>query len=49
MTERTHTAHVAEQFGGGGHQNASGCTLDGPLERALAEVTARLHLACSQA
>ncbi len=25
---------VAEQFGGGGHENASGCNLDGPLEAA---------------
>ena len=24
-------AAVAERFGGGGHENASGCTLDGPL------------------
>jgi len=40
-------AAVAESFGGGGHINASGCSLDGPLsvatERVLAQV--RLHLA----
>jgi phosphoesterase RecJ-like protein len=24
-------ARIAERFGGGGHQHASGCTLDGPL------------------
>jgi phosphoesterase RecJ-like protein len=27
-------AHIAERFGGGGHQHASGCTLDGPLPEA---------------
>ena len=27
-------AHIAERFGGGGHQNASGCTIDGPLDAA---------------
>jgi phosphoesterase RecJ-like protein len=40
-------AEVAENFGGGGHHNASGCSLDGPLsvatERVLAQV--RLQLA----
>jgi len=37
---------VAENFGGGGHVNASGCSLDGPLsvatERVLAQVRLRL-------
>ena len=28
---RVNVAIIAEQFGGGGHENASGCTLDGPL------------------
>ena len=40
--------HVAEQFGGGGHENASGCTLDGPIEaatdRILDAVRHHLHL-----
>lgn len=40
--------HVAEQFGGGGHENASGCTLDGPIEaatnRILDAVREHLHL-----
>jgi len=27
-------AHIAEQFGGGGHEHASGCTLEGPLHAA---------------
>jgi phosphoesterase RecJ-like protein len=39
-------AAVAENFGGGGHHNASGCSLDGPLsvatERVLAQVRLRL-------
>ncbi|MES2219696.1 MAG: bifunctional oligoribonuclease/PAP phosphatase NrnA [Acidobacteriota bacterium] len=29
---------VAEQFGGGGHENASGCNLDGPLEAATKRI-----------
>jgi phosphoesterase RecJ-like protein len=37
---------VAEHLGGGGHRNASGCTLDGPLneaiERILTQIRARL-------
>jgi bifunctional oligoribonuclease and PAP phosphatase NrnA len=28
---RVNVASIAERFGGGGHENASGCTLDGPL------------------
>jgi phosphoesterase RecJ-like protein len=28
-------AEIAAQFGGGGHREASGCTLEGPLERAV--------------
>jgi phosphoesterase RecJ-like protein len=31
---RVNVASIAERFGGGGHENASGCTLDGPLPRA---------------
>ena len=31
-------ARVAETFGGGGHANASGCTLAGPLVRATREI-----------
>jgi phosphoesterase RecJ-like protein len=36
---------VAERFGGGGHRNASGCTLPGPLEAARARVVTELHAA----
>lgn len=35
---RVNVAALAEQLGGGGHENAAGCTLDGPLERALEEI-----------
>jgi phosphoesterase RecJ-like protein len=41
-------AKIAEGFGGGGHRNASGCSLDGPLpvatERVLGQVRQRLAL-----
>lgn len=44
-------ARVAEGFAGGGHVNASGCTLSGPLSGATDQVLAalRLELARSQA
>ena len=42
-------ATVAEAFGGGGHRNASGCTLEGPLDRALAQMTTCLRFACAEA
>jgi phosphoesterase RecJ-like protein len=29
--------------GGGGHENAAGCTLEGPLPRALDEILAELR------
>lgn len=32
---KVHVAEIAERFGGGGHENASGCTLDGPLYSAM--------------
>jgi phosphoesterase RecJ-like protein len=35
--------HVAEQFGGGGHENASGCTLDGPIEDATERILYAVH------
>jgi bifunctional oligoribonuclease and PAP phosphatase NrnA len=31
-------ARIAERFGGGGHQHASGCTLDGPLPDATESI-----------
>jgi phosphoesterase RecJ-like protein len=39
-------AEVAERFGGGGHRNASGCTIDGPLAEAVPILVNELHLAC---
>jgi phosphoesterase RecJ-like protein len=36
---------VAERFGGGGHRNASGCTLAGPLGSARARIVDELHAA----
>ncbi len=36
-------AAVAEQFGGGGHQCASGCAVNGPLSAATAQVLAQLR------
>jgi bifunctional oligoribonuclease and PAP phosphatase NrnA len=34
---------AAEQFGGGGHENASGCTLDGPIETATSRILDAVH------
>lgn len=36
-------AAIAERLGGGGHESASGCTLDGPLGHALDEILAELR------
>ncbi len=36
-------AAIAKQLGGGGHMNAAGCTLDGPLARACDEILAKLR------
>ena len=36
-------AQVAEEFGGGGHSHASGCTLDGPLPVATDRILAALR------
>jgi nanoRNase/pAp phosphatase (c-di-AMP/oligoRNAs hydrolase) len=33
---------VAKGFGGGGHKNASGCTVEGPYEDARRVLVARL-------
>jgi bifunctional oligoribonuclease and PAP phosphatase NrnA len=40
---RINVAAIAESLGGGGHENAAGCTLDGPLEHALDEILTRLR------
>lgn len=36
-------AAVAESFGGGGHENASGCTLPGPMPAATEAILARMR------
>jgi len=41
---KANVARVAEFFGGGGHDNASGCTLDGPLEQVLERTLDRLRI-----
>jgi phosphoesterase RecJ-like protein len=40
---RVNVAAIAERLGGGGHENAAGCTLDGPLSRALDEILGQLR------
>jgi bifunctional oligoribonuclease and PAP phosphatase NrnA len=41
-------AAIAQQLGGGGHENAAGCTLDGPLNRALDQALAQLRGAMAE-
>ena len=36
---------IAHQFGGGGHENAAGCTLSGPLASAKATLLAAVRQA----
>jgi phosphoesterase RecJ-like protein len=36
-------AEIAGRMGGGGHENAAGCTLEGPLERATEEILVELR------
>ena len=40
-------ARIAETLGGGGHRNASGCTLNGPLAHALDQILPLLQSACT--
>jgi bifunctional oligoribonuclease and PAP phosphatase NrnA len=42
---RVNVAAIAERLGGGGHENAAGCTLDGPLVRAKEQIVAELKTA----
>jgi bifunctional oligoribonuclease and PAP phosphatase NrnA len=42
-------ADIAEKLGGGGHENAAGCTLAGPLERARDEILTELQRAVAEA
>jgi phosphoesterase RecJ-like protein len=41
-------ASIAQRLGGGGHENAAGVTLDGPLPRALDEILAALRPAIAE-
>jgi len=36
-------AAIAESLGGGGHENAAGCTIDGPLQSALKVILGKLR------
>jgi phosphoesterase RecJ-like protein len=40
---RLDVARVAESFGGGGHECASGCSLDGPIDEAVRQVLSQLR------
>jgi phosphoesterase RecJ-like protein len=40
---KVNVAAIAERLGGGGHGTAAGCTLDGPLARALEEILTELR------
>ena len=40
---KVNVAAVAERLGGGGHENAAGCTREGPLQRALDEILLELR------
>lgn len=53
VTMRCHppynVAEVARQFGGGGHAQAAGCSIDGPLDEAAARLVAACHDAIRRA
>jgi len=40
---RVNVSKIAAELGGGGHENASGVTLEGPISRALDEILAELR------
>jgi bifunctional oligoribonuclease and PAP phosphatase NrnA len=40
---RVNVATIAERFGGGGHENASGCTLEGPMTVATEQILKHLR------
>lgn len=46
---KVNVAAIAEGLGGGGHENASGCTVDGPLGCALDQMLAELRQALAAA
>ena len=46
---KVNVARITERLGGGGHGNASGCTVNGPLGRALEEILNELRPAVAEA
>jgi bifunctional oligoribonuclease and PAP phosphatase NrnA len=40
---QVNVAAIAEKLGGGGHESAAGCTVEGPMARALDEILAALR------
>ncbi|HUA97610.1 MAG TPA: DHH family phosphoesterase [Terracidiphilus sp.] len=42
---KVNVASIAERLGGGGHEGAAGCTLDGPISRALDKILPELRRA----
>jgi phosphoesterase RecJ-like protein len=46
---KVNVALISERLGGGGHGNASGCTLNGPLGQALEEILSELRPAIAEA
>jgi phosphoesterase RecJ-like protein len=46
---KVNVARISEQLGGGGHGNAAGCTLDGPLGRAMEQLLDELRPAVAEA
>jgi phosphoesterase RecJ-like protein len=40
---KVNVAAISERLGGGGHENAAGCTLDGPIARASEEILQALR------
>jgi len=46
---KINVAAIAASLGGGGHENAAGCSLDGPMQRATDEILAALRQAMEAA
>jgi phosphoesterase RecJ-like protein len=40
---KVNVAAIAEELGGGGHENLAGCAVEGPLQRATSEILAELR------
>ncbi|MCF8564797.1 bifunctional oligoribonuclease/PAP phosphatase NrnA [Alicyclobacillus tolerans] len=46
---RVDVSKIAQQFGGGGHTRAAGCTVNGPLGEAMDAVSEQVEIALSEA